>query len=193
MRRFLTRSPTRLVLVLALWASFHAPRWTASAQAAAGQDIIPYAGTKHPAQPTIGRDSLHLTAPVPYPNRGVLIVGGSGLTASAIWTVVDFDARTLTQVKTLTQVLPDGEAEMIVSSRQDRTLALEELNGVVMEANAVWNPSRPPAARPILTDVSCDVVLFDGAAVLSDFGFACAAEQLVKAIRALQLPPASGR
>ena len=193
MHHLLTRFPTQPVLVLALWASLHAPSWTASAQVAAGQDIIPYADAKHPAQPITGRGALHFMAPVPYPERGVLIVGGGFLTASVVWTIVDFDARTLMQVRTLKQVLPDGGAETVVSSRQGRTLALDELNGVVVQANAVWNSSRPPAPPPTMVDVTCDVVLFDGAAVLSDLGNKCPAEHLVEAIRALQLPPAPGR
>ncbi len=188
MHQAFMRWSAAIAIALTICTGLSAPGRPASAQA-----TLPYASIKDPAQPITGRDALHLMAPIPYPERGVLIVGGSGLTASAVWTIVDVGAGTIVWVRTITQMLPDGEVEMVVSSRQGRPLAIGELNGVIEQANAVWNPPRPPALPPMLTDVSCDVVLFDGTAVPSDFGSVCPAEHLVKAIRALQLPPAPGR
>lgn len=166
----------------------------ALAQGAAGDAITPYAPVKRPSRAITRRDTLRFLLPGPYPERGVLVSNGSFLSPGARWTIIDLDAPAIVRLRTTTRTLPDGRREAVIDSKAGRSLTAGEVNAVIEQANAVWNPPPiPPAPPRMLTDVTCDVVLFDREDVLHDFGFACPSERFVAAIEALAVPAEATR
>ncbi len=75
---------------------------------------------------------------------------------------------------------------MLVSGKRVVALQPQELNDIIDQANRVWDP--PPTPTPIpsmVTDVTCDLVLFDGSTIVHDSGFVCQHVDLVARIDAI--------
>jgi hypothetical protein len=147
--------------------------------------IIPYATVKRPPASISRREGLGFGPLIPLPREGVVLAGGSFLSSGASFTVVDFDARTLERLATTLDTLPDGQSELALTYRKVHPLSISELNRLIQEANRVWNP--PPGQRsgsPIVTDSTCDIILFDGNDMLHQFGPACPynTQKLVEAL-----------
>jgi hypothetical protein len=139
---------------------------------------VPYAVVKRPLQTITRRDPLTFLLPGPYPTRGVILAFGGFFAAGGSWTVVNFDTRDIKRIGTTTVIKPDGIREVKIASKISRSLTIDEVNKVIEEANAVWDP--PPSKRvsPRLppTDNTCDVALFDGSDVYNGYGFTCPPE-----------------
>jgi len=162
-----------------------------SLQSAAISDEIvghsPYATLKRPALPIEARSSLELTYRGPYPVHGLLLAYGSFVGTGASWLIVDFDTAVVEQIMTITQTMPDGERESILSSKNEKPLSSTQLRDLVILANQVWNPPPTVMETPSVggTDSACSLVLFNGPEILHDWGFQCKSKRLVDEIEAL--------
>lgn len=149
-------------------------------------DIHAFAPVKRPKLPIVGRETLGFIFKGPYPAHGLMLVRGSFLSPGAGWTIIDFDAWTISILQTSTQTLPDGEREGIISDKRVVGLQPQELNEVIDGANRIWNPPPTPEPPPsMVTDVTCDLVLFDESEIIHDSGFACQSVQLIARIEAI--------
>ena len=159
----------------------------AMAQSATAETAIPYAPVKRPYGTAIRRETLSFTAPMSYPRRGVMLIFSNGLSQGASWITVDVDARRIERAHTTMQTMPDGESEVILDSKEGGALFLAEVNTVVTLANEIWNPPpRSPGLRHFVTDARCDILLFDGDAVVRTIGSGDSSDPLVKAILILK-------
>jgi len=152
--------------------------------------ILPYASIKRPQAAITRRDSAAFGLPVPIPHKGVLLSNGSFLAPGASFTIVDFDARSITRLTTVLDSLPDGKRELSLTGKTTRTLDAAELNRLIDNANKVWDP--PPDTRPgspMVLDATCNIVLFDGDDMLNQWGFACPynSQNLIAALSAIKL------
>lgn len=143
--------------------------------------VLPYAAAKR-SKNIAFRANNHMKAPLPEPESGILIARGSFLSSLASWTVVDLKAATITRALTLTK-RDSNDSSYFIVDQAARSLTVQELNNITLQANAIWNP-RPKPHTPLLqpTDVTCDVLLFDHGFFLHDWGMACPDEGLVTVI-----------
>ena len=143
-----------------------------------GAATASYAVVKRPLQAITQREALTFVLPWPYPTRGVILVFGSFIGPGGSWTIVDFDARTIERVQTTTAVASDGNRKVTINSKVGRSLSVGEVNNIIKEANAIWDPPppKPTSPGPPPTDSICDVALFDGPDVYHNYGPACPPE-----------------
>ena len=150
--------------------------------------LIPYAPIKRPASPTEHRNAVNFRPPAPVPTVGILIAVGS-FNGLATWTLVDLDARKLSEIRTQLIYQSDDKYNLHVIDKIERSLSVMETNEIISQANTVWNPgSNRPSPPPFVTDVTCDVVLFDHDDALDDRGQLCPDNQLVNVIAAIETP-----
>jgi hypothetical protein len=117
-------------------------------------------------------------------------VSGSFFTDRGAWSVVDFDRRPIQRLQIKSQNMPDGGCKAVISNPFERSLSADEVNDLIQQANAVWNPPNVQWTHPFIPDISCEVDLFDGPDVFIDTGSICPPEtgQLVEAIDLIDIP-----
>ena len=161
---------------------------------------VAYARLKKPSTVITHRSELPAGIPQPYPDHGVVLVQGNFFAPGPEWIIVDFDAKTITRLLTIsadpTHIdlthIEDGQKTKI--SKVVRPISDAELNRVIRQANEVWAPTGEPLPPPyLITDSSCEVYLLDGDDVLRFVGPTCspATLRLLGAFPKVPLAPMS--
>jgi len=128
-------------------------------------------------------------SPIPLSKTGVLIGYGSFISPGASWTIVDLNTPSITRIITRTnRDLKPNPFQILYEVT--KPLSVSEANKIVLEANAIWRAEPQPHSGPMVTDVSCDVYLFDDDYVVHNFGMNCPYEDLVNAVETVKTPAA---
>jgi hypothetical protein len=72
------------------------------------------------------------------PRHGLLIGRGAILTEYADWTLVDYDSRSLTRIRTVIESNSTGQFQPRVVERSDTSLSQKEMAAVQTSADRIW-------------------------------------------------------
>jgi len=172
-------------------AAFVALLCIAIAAPVSADTLPPYAPVKTDTKDIKPREQLgQFFAPLgPLPQHGVMIVLGSFISPGGGFFIVDFDNHKISQTNTITQSLPDGTSELVVTGKSERGLNDEELKPLLEKANDVWNPPPPstpsgPMHMPPM-DSYCALYLLDGDQYLEKI--TCSPHDLVDQIEHIKI------
>jgi glycogen debranching enzyme len=161
----LPRMPYRLfTLCMSLFIAGCAGDTTAQHQRPSGASLLPaqYRCTKFCTV-----DFLRNTFRVP--RHGLLIGRGAILTEYADWTLVDYDSRSLTRIRTVVESNSTGQFQPRVVERSDTSLSQKEMAAVQTSADRIW-----ASAGSVPTQFTYhrvwNIYLLDGETVRSEFG-----------------------
>jgi hypothetical protein len=137
--------------------------------------LIPYAHSKRKAPEITARDELKYSCTSRFPNRGLVLSGGSFLNKEATFYMVDIDSQSLRRI-VLNHAKPELKNGQLLQAPSviwvDKTVQLGpgELNPLIIRMNQIWRDGVSYKKQLQPTGVVSALTLLDGEIAFDDSG-----------------------